>query len=139
MEQSIFDILNDTPEHQREYAEEAFVIDCLERLAEWMEQKDVNQSELADRLGISRAAVSKFLNGKNPKLRTLAAAIHVLGGRPELHVLPGTITECQTPTRINSLFVVENTNRWDRQVYGGQGPDRYQFRTPNKVALGGSR
>jgi len=76
----------DHPEFARTYAEESFIIDVLERLSEWMERQGVSRAELARRLGTSRANVTQMLAGRNVSARTLAAAVHVLGGIPEFGI-----------------------------------------------------
>lgn len=73
-------------EFRRLYAEEGFVNEALERLADWMKDNEVSRAELARRLGTSRANVTQMLGGRNLSLRTLAAAIHVMGGRPRLEI-----------------------------------------------------
>lgn len=83
---STLDRYLESPEFQRLYAEEGFVNEALERVCVWMNEQQVTRAELARRLGTSRSNVTQMLNGRNVSLRTLAAAIHVMGGKPRLEI-----------------------------------------------------
>ena len=74
------------PSTARLIAEEAFVIDVLERICEFMEREAISRAELARRLGTSKANVTQMLRGRNLGVKTVAAAIHVMGGVPTLHI-----------------------------------------------------
>lgn len=74
------------PSTARLVAEEAFVIDVLERICEFMEREEISRAELARRLGTSKANVTQMLRGRNVGVKTVAAAIHVMGGVPTLHI-----------------------------------------------------
>lgn len=72
-------------EHRKLHAEEAFILEVTEKLLEAMEKQQINQNELASRLGKSRAFVSQLLNGsRNMTLRTLADICFALRLAPEL-------------------------------------------------------
>ena len=75
------------PEFRRHFAEEGFVVECMERVCEWMEREDVTRAELARRLGTTPANVTQMLSGRNVSLRTLASVAHVLGGVPEFRII----------------------------------------------------
>jgi DNA-binding transcriptional regulator YiaG len=53
-------------------------------LAELRQTKQVTQAELADRLGVNQAAVSKLERRADMHLSTLANVIEALGGKLEL-------------------------------------------------------
>jgi len=60
------------PEDQREYARERCVVAVTEALGEAMENANLNQAALAEKLGKSPSHVSKILNGAhNMTLHTL--------------------------------------------------------------------
>ena len=90
--QTTLDTLSRDDEFRREFAEESFVLDCLEKVCAWMEREGVSRAELAKRLGTSRANVTQMLRGRNVSLRTIAGVAYVLGGVPtfEIVVAPHT-------------------------------------------------
>jgi DNA-binding Xre family transcriptional regulator len=66
-------------------AEEELCLQAQRLICEMMVDRDVNQRELARRLGVSEARTSQLLvGGKNMTLRTLAAALHALGTEAEI-------------------------------------------------------
>lgn len=102
--------LENNPEYERLLAEEGLVLEALEALCAFMEQQGVTRAELARRLGTSRANVTQLLRGRNVTLRTLAAAVHVLGGEARLVIRP-----CGVPAPTAS------TSGRIRDVYGALG------------------
>lgn len=50
-----------------EYRLEEAILNFTEQICELMEKQKINRSELAERLGVSRAFITKLLNG-NPNL-----------------------------------------------------------------------
>ena len=74
------------PENAKVYAQESFVIDCLEQICACMEEQGMSRAALARALGTSRANITQILNGKNVTLRTIAAMAHALGMTPELRL-----------------------------------------------------
>jgi predicted XRE-type DNA-binding protein len=71
----------------RTFAEENFRIDVQMLIHELMEQKHINQRELADLLGVSESRVSQFFTDRfNMTVRKLAGVFHVLGERPVISV-----------------------------------------------------
>lgn len=69
------------PAFIRMLAEESFIADVQEHIAQQMEQRDISRAELARRMGVSRARVTNLLTG-NPTLRTIAHVMHVLELQP---------------------------------------------------------
>ena len=64
--------LLDADENDPDALTEDLVLDVTEQLFRWMQEGGIRPSELAKRLGVSRAFVSQLLNGKpNMTLRTL--------------------------------------------------------------------
>lgn len=72
------------PEFARLFAEEGLINTAQELLARQMQKQGVSKDELAKRLGVSKAAVTRLLGGRNPRLRELAAAMHALGASYKL-------------------------------------------------------
>jgi len=70
-------------ENSPDAALEDLLLDINEQIATLMEQQELTRSELADRLGRSRAYVTQLLNGKpNLTLKTLVQITLALGARP---------------------------------------------------------
>lgn len=68
---------------------EQLLIDVNECILAAMEREGVRRSDLANRLGTSRAYVTKLLSGpENLTLRTLVRLAHVLGSRVEFSLAP---------------------------------------------------
>ena len=69
-----------SPELMREFQKERLVTEIGELISRIMHEKGVTRKELADRLGTSRAFVSKLLRtGSNMTARTLADVFFALG------------------------------------------------------------
>lgn len=81
-------LLGDDPVKERIFAEESLVVDVMERLAGWMADHNITRAELARRLGTSPANITQMLRGRNVSLRTLAAAVHVMGGAVNFTIQP---------------------------------------------------
>ena len=82
-----------------EFVLEQLILDVTEQICGAMEEQEISRSELAQRLGVSRAYVTKLLNGHpNMTLRTLVAVAAALGLRANISVLRPT-----TSTRPQSL------------------------------------
>jgi hypothetical protein len=82
------ELLDHDPLKERIFAEESLVIDVMDRLAGWMSDHNITRAELARRLGTSPANVTQMLRGRNVSLRTLAAAVHVMGGAVHFMIQP---------------------------------------------------
>ncbi len=87
--QPIFpELVGNDPVKERIFAEESLVIDVMDRLAGWMADHNISRAELARRLGTSPANVTQMLRARNVSLRTLAAAVHVMGGAVHFVIQP---------------------------------------------------
>lgn len=74
-------------ENARFFAEEKLILDVTESILDKMDELNVNNSELAQKLGTSKSHVSKLLDGKrNMTLRTLAAVGHVLDQEVKIYM-----------------------------------------------------
>lgn len=63
-----------------EYKLASLELEVTERILEIMEEKGISRSELAERLGVSKAAISKLLNnGSNMTLKRLLTIAEALG------------------------------------------------------------
>ena len=68
-----------------EYVAEGLAIKVTEEMLECLELKGLNQSWLADQMGVSRAHVSRILNARpNMTLLTIAKIAVALNVRPEV-------------------------------------------------------
>lgn len=76
----------ETSSYETLYAEEAAVARAQGLISWIMEQKGVSQKELAGRLRVSEAAISRLLghSGGNVTVRRLARVVHALGDKLEL-------------------------------------------------------
>jgi transcriptional regulator with XRE-family HTH domain len=75
-----------------EYKLESLELEVTEKILEIMEAKGVNRSELAQRLGVSKAAVSKLLNdGSNMTLKRLLTISEALGHDLTINLVPSGI------------------------------------------------
>lgn len=73
MESSNHEHFLQTPENRRLYQEEKLLVDVTELLAEVMDKKKMNRTELARAIGKSKAFVTQVLSGNhNMTLRTVA-------------------------------------------------------------------
>jgi transcriptional regulator with XRE-family HTH domain len=72
-------------ERRMEFAEEELIVDAAEEIWSAMDKAKVTKSEVAERLGKSKALISQLLNGsRNMTLRTLADIAHCIGFRVHL-------------------------------------------------------
>lgn len=68
------------PNYDAVYAEEAAKIDAAERIAAALERSGMSRADLARKLGVTRAEITRRLKGEhNIGVATLAATLHVLG------------------------------------------------------------
>jgi len=81
-----------------EFILEQLILDVTEQICAAMEGQDISRSELAQRLDVSRAYVTKLLNGHpNMTLRTLVEVAAALGLRPNISVLRPTTSTRSRP------------------------------------------
>jgi transcriptional regulator with XRE-family HTH domain len=72
-----------------EYKLEGLELELTEKVLEIMEQKNISRSQLAELLGVSKAAVSKlFNNGSNMTLKRLLTIAEALGQDLRVDLLP---------------------------------------------------
>ena len=91
-----------TPKERVDHERDVLKMLTADTLSLLLEDLGISQQELADRLGSSRANVSRMLSGsQNLKLSTIAAVCHALGVRlqPHLHAAErvGTPAEHDPP------------------------------------------
>ena len=74
------DELTSTPEGMRRFQQERSILEVTELISVVMEARGVSRSELATRLGKSRAFVTQLLDGRaNMTLRTISDTLGALG------------------------------------------------------------
>ena len=74
------DWLTASPERQRDFAEERLIAEVAEEIWEAMEEAKLSKTDVAARLGKSKAFIGQVLNGsRNMTLRTLADIEFTLG------------------------------------------------------------
>jgi transcriptional regulator with XRE-family HTH domain len=83
-----------TDERRMEFAEEELIVDAAEEIWSAMDKAKVTKSELAERLGKSKAFVSQVLNGsRNMTLRSLADIAYCIGFRVQVSLQVRTAHE----------------------------------------------
>lgn len=81
--------LLDEARNTLEFKLESLEIILTERILEIMEQKNISRSELAEKLNVSRAAVTKLLrNGSNLTLKRLIGIAFALESEIEIKIEP---------------------------------------------------
>ncbi len=96
--------LQDFPEEADLFAEEDLIVATTEMICKSMEEKDISRSDLAGRLGKSKAYVSQVLSGsRNLTLRTLAQIAVALDMSPEIHLL--SKDQGDNWTRIHEIYL----------------------------------
>ena len=86
------------PEDQRHYQQERLIFEATELLSRIMENENLSRTQLASRLGKSKAFVTQTLRGStNMTLRTLADLAWTLGYSVEL-----SATSLQTSQRVGA-------------------------------------
>ena len=81
--------LLETERGEREFAKEELAFEATELIAELMEKKHVSKTELAQRIGKSKAYVTQVLSGsRNITMHTLAGLTFALGYKAKLAAAP---------------------------------------------------
>lgn len=76
-------------EYLRTYAQEAAMVDASELIAETLEKSNLNQTDLARKLHISKSEISARLAGeRNITVRKLADTLHAMGYKLEVKAVP---------------------------------------------------
>lgn len=102
-----------------EYWAEGAVLDFTEELAQIMEANNVSQAELANRIGSSRAYVSKLLSGEeNLTILTMTKVSMALDHCLRLHVAP-----LGTRTVWNDVGVEDTTDVADISILADRAVD----------------
>jgi transcriptional regulator with XRE-family HTH domain len=84
-----FDRLIDKYKEDREFRLEGLILDFTEKIVSKMEEMKITRAELAKRLGVSKAFISKLLNG-NPNLtiKSMMSIADALGCDLSLDICP---------------------------------------------------
>jgi plasmid maintenance system antidote protein VapI len=97
-----------------EFIAEGMSIKIVEEMLELMEHKDLNQSWLAQKLGVSRAHISKILNAPpNMTLLTIAKIATALGATPDVSLaetnrnMPAVAINANNASTIRSYITKE--------------------------------
>lgn len=93
---------DDIPEDIRIYVKKS--MDILDHLHELMEEKNINQRQLADKMGKKEAEVSKWLNGvQNFTLKTLSKLEAALEG-------PIVLVPTKKFRELSGITIIESKN-----------------------------
>jgi transcriptional regulator with XRE-family HTH domain len=72
-----------------DYSLERLLLDVNEQICSLMSKQDISRAQLADRLKVSRAWITKLLRGnRNITLKSLVDVAHELGYRADLKLVP---------------------------------------------------
>ena len=100
--------INETPQRKVTYAQESLIVDVTEEIWSAMSAQNVSKSDLAKRLGKSKAFVTQVLNGgRNMTLRTLSDIAFVLDLKPCVRLL----REHESKAWYSSDVIFINTRR----------------------------
>lgn len=92
---STFEQFISTPGNDRIYEQERLLVEATELIANVMEMTQTRRSELAHRLGRSKAYITQILQGnKNLTLKTVADVCWALKCRVVMQSQPLAMTEC---------------------------------------------
>lgn len=84
----LYDLLAER-ENDPDFLAEGLVLEVTEQISARMRELELRPTDLARRLGVSRAFVSQLLNGRpNMTLRTLVCVAHALDQRVSLKLHP---------------------------------------------------
>lgn len=111
-----------TEERRVEFAEETLIVEVAEQIWAAMASTKATKSEIADRLGKSKAFISQMLNGsRNMTLRSLADIAHCLGYKVHISLKPEKSVDAWQPATVlqfNQQFINAapvndlNTGNW---------------------------
>ena len=113
-----------------EFVAEGLAIKITEEMLECLERKNLNQSWLAEQMGVSRAHVSRLLNARpNMTLLTISKIAVALGVKPDicLDTEPWRLNIVKPLTAALSEESVFKSNR----MYDAAGELRFEY--PSKV------
>lgn len=116
-----------------EYLAEQLLIDIAIAIGNVMDEQSVNQKELAERLGISKSAVSQLLRGdKNISMERLVRVAHALNRRvevpkllpltsPDVERVDTTVSvEIESPSLDTGRHLSQGRHSWGDAVEGPQ-------------------
>jgi transcriptional regulator with XRE-family HTH domain len=121
---TIYDEFISDRENARLLAQASLILDATERIAEIMEEKKVNRSMLAQRLGKTKAFVTQVLHGtRNITLRTLADFLFALGYEARVKTVSfGARSETRTATACSICVSAEYRQEPVTGVFAGIPP-----------------
>jgi transcriptional regulator with XRE-family HTH domain len=100
-----------TEERRAEFAEETLIVEVAEQIWGAMASTGVTKSEIAERLGKSKAFISQMLNGsRNMTLRSLADIAHCIGYRVQLSLQRQDAVDAWHP--LDDALVVQFNQRY---------------------------
>jgi len=83
--------------HDPEFEFEELLLDVNEQIVALMESQELRRTDLADRLGVSRAFITQLLRGEdNVSLKTLVRVANALGAKFTVNVTPRHIAEMRS-------------------------------------------
>jgi len=109
---TLLDQLMDDSEFERLAFQEEYILDVTEQIVEAMGHAGMNKSQLAEKLGKTRASVTQFLNGsRNLTCRTIADISYALGRKPLFKMqVPGATASDGTEASVVMSNVLECQN-----------------------------
>lgn len=85
-----------------DFVHEELILDVTEQIVSAMQEQEVSRSELAKRMGVSRAYITKLLRGEgNTTLRTLVRVALALDLRPRVSFVEPESMEEASPDRVS--------------------------------------
>ncbi|MCC6158776.1 MAG: helix-turn-helix transcriptional regulator [Deltaproteobacteria bacterium] len=107
------------PEFTKLFVQEGLLIDVLEKISDWMDERGIKQVDLASRLGVSRSAVSQLLSGRDiagrdMKLKTIADVAHALGAEPVFRLREVRSAEYAPAAETENVIELKNWGRGAR-------------------------
>ncbi len=104
----------DTDELRRLVAEESLILDVTEQIIDALRSSGLSQKAIADRLGISRACVSRTLNGEtNMTLRTAAAYVWAMNHTIAVRLVPPPDEEDSGDWNLKNVVQISHWNKCD--------------------------
>jgi transcriptional regulator with XRE-family HTH domain len=107
--------LTATPEGKRLYNQEKTILELTELICEVLEQTGVTRSQLAERLGKSKAHISQLLDGEaNMTIRTISDIFTALGRELRFIAVPTSSSVSQDGAEHRPAS--PETRRWRRRA-----------------------